>query len=500
MKRTSVWMDTAPGPGYPPLDGDVEADVCVVGAGITGLTAAVLLKEAGRSVAVVEMDEVAAGVSGYTTAKVTALHGMTYAQLQSSFGADGARAYAQANSAALELVARWVGERGIDCDFRRKAAYTFAEDESAVGEVRAEAEAAAAAGLPATFTRESDLPWQVPGAVRVDGQGEFHPRRYLLALAATIPGQGSHVFERTRVLGASEGSPCRVHTDRGTVTARDVIVASHYPMLDRGLFFARLSPSRSYAMGVRVSGHAPQGMYLSTASHSIRSTPLPDGGELVIVGGEGHKTGQGGDTEERFARLEAWARDHLPVERVEYRWASQDCMPADGMPYVGRLTPVSTHLWTGTGYRKWGMTNGTAAAMMLADAITGAENPWRRHFDSNRAKPLAGGPKLLQENVNVALHFFGDRLAPADAGSVADLAPGQGGLVRSGIGKVGAYRDHDGVVHAVSTTCTHLYCELRWNQAETSWDCPCHGSRFDVDGRVVQGPATRDLEKREISD
>jgi Rieske Fe-S protein len=284
----------------------------------------------------------------------------------------------------------------------------------------------------------------------------------------------------------------------GEVSAGAVVIATHYPTLDRGLFFARLSAERSYALGLRARGPAPDGMFLSTESqpHSVRSAPY-DGGELLIVGGESHKTGTGGDTTERYIALEAWARERFDVEAVEYRWSAQDAMPADGIPYVGKLSPIARSVWTASGFRKWGITNGAAAAIMLADAIEGRENPWAATFDSNRFKPLAAAPQLLKEQISVGAHFFGDRLAPPDARSLDELAPGEGGIVKVGGEKVAAFRDEDGVVHAVSAICTHLYCQLSFNAAERSWDCPCHGSRFATDGSVIQGPAVNPLERKE---
>ncbi|MEA2291593.1 MAG: hypothetical protein QOF17_613 [Solirubrobacteraceae bacterium] len=499
-RPVSLWLDTAPATTYEPLPGDVTADVCVVGAGITGLTAALLLQRAGRTVVVVEMDRVAAGVTARTTGKLSSLHGLHYAQVRSRFGADGARAYAEANEAALALIARLVRDGDIDCDFRRKANVVYAEDPADAERVRDEVEAARAAGLDAELVEETDLPWAVAAAVRLGDQAEIHARRYLLALAGAVHGGGGAVHERTRATAIHDGEPCRVVTDRGEIAARDVVVATHYPMLDRGLFFARLSPERSYALACRVRGAPPPGMYLSTESpaHSIRSAPL-DGEELLLVGGESHKTGQGGDTAERYRRLEAWARERFDVEEVLYRWSTQDAMPADGVPYVGLVSPVSRHVWTGTGYRKWGLTNGTAAAMILTDAIQGRDNPWASTFDSNRFKPLAAGPTLVKENVNVGAHFVGDRLAAPDAGSLEALAPGEGGIVAVDGDRSAAYRDEDGTVHVLSPTCTHLGCLVSWNRAERSWDCPCHGSRFDaVDGHVIQGPAVHDLERREV--
>ena len=496
-KATSVWMDTAPHTTYPALTEAVTVDVCVIGGGIAGITAAALLKEGGCTVALVDMHRIAAGVTGYTTAKVTALHGLVYDQVRSKHGADGARAYAEANSSALE----WIAARaqGVDCDFRRRTAYTYAEDGGDVEQLHQEVEAATEAGLAARFTDDVGLPWTTAGAVALDDQAEFHPRKFLLDVARAVPGDGSYVFERTRALGVDSGSPCRVRTDQGDISADRVLVTTHYPFLDRGLFFARLSPERSYAVGVKVRGDVPDGMFLSTESpsHSVRATPH-DGGELLIVGGESHKTGQGGDVAERYAALERYCLERFDVESVEYRWGAQDAMPADGIPYVGAITPGNDRVFTASGFKKWGMTNGVAAARMLADRILGRENPWAGTFDSNRFKPLAAAATLLKENANVGVHFFGDRLASPDTPSLDALGPGDGGIVKVGGRKVGAYRDPDGALHAVSPVCTHLHCELRFNSGDTSWDCPCHGSRFAVDGTVLNGPATIDLEREDL--
>ena len=500
-KPTSVWVDTTPHTTYPAPGATLEVDVCVAGGGILGLLTAAQLKRAGRTVAVLEADRVATGVTGYTTAKVTVLHGLIYDQVRSTFGADGARHYAEANRAGLDLVAGWAADLGIDCDLRRKPAYTYAEDEQDLGKLRDEVDAAREAGLPLELVDDAGLPWPVAGAVRLDDQLEFHPRKFLLAIADHVAGDGSHVCERARVSAVHDGDPCRVETeDGGEVLARHVVIATHYPTLDRGLFFARLSAERSYAIGVRTRGSVPHGMFLSTESpsHSVRATPF-DGGELLIVGGEGHKTGTGGDTTERYARLEAWARERFDVAAVEYRWSAQDAMPLDGIPYVGRLSPASRALWTASGFRKWGMTNGAAAAIMLTDLIEERPNPWLGTFDANRFKPLASATKLLKETVSVGAHFFGDRLSGPDLRSLDELAPGEGALVAHDGDTVAAHREEDGTVHAVSPVCTHLYCHVSWNAAERSWDCPCHGSRFAPDGTVLQGPAVKPLERKELA-
>jgi glycine/D-amino acid oxidase-like deaminating enzyme/nitrite reductase/ring-hydroxylating ferredoxin subunit len=490
-RLASLWVDSSPSPGYPALARDLSVDVAVIGGGITGITAALLLKQAGATVAVLESRSVSGGTTGYTTAKVTSLHQLVYSELSSSFGMDGARVYGAANEAGLERIVRFVEELDLDCDLRRKPSYTYAAGPAEVDRVQREAEIAIELGLPAAYTNDTDLPYEVAGAVRFDRQAEFHPCRYVLGLAARIPGSGSHVFEHSRVLSVDQGDPCRVVANGRTVTAPHMIVATGMPILDRGLYFARSSPMRSYCIAVRVRGDAPQGMYISAGkpTRSIRSHLLP-GGELVLVGGEGHKPGAG-DPVASYARLVDWARRHFDVESVEYRWATHDYMPADGMPFVGRLWPFSDRVLTATGFRKWGLANGTAAAMMLSDRIEGRPNPWAHVFDSTRLKPLAAGPRIVKEAVQDGWHLVADRVLKR--GRLSGLEPGEGRVVSAGVRQVAVSRDEKGSLHSVSARCSHLGCIVSWNAAERTWDCPCHGSRFERGGGVIQGPAVNPL-------
>jgi glycine/D-amino acid oxidase-like deaminating enzyme len=443
----SLWFDGRERAERPALDRDIGADVVVVGAGIVGLTTALLLEREGMSVAVLEMRHVGAGASGYNTAKVSSLHGLTYRQLASSLGREKARAYGEANEAGIARVFELSEELAIDCDLRRKPNYTYTEDAAELDKVREEAEVAAELGLPASYTEELDLPYAVAGAVRFDEQAEFHPVKYLDGLAAALSGP---IYERTTATGIGSG---RVNTARGPRVAADqVVVASHLSFLDRGLYFARCHPERSYVVAGR-GGDLPGAMYLSTESpaHSIRAH-----GDWLLVGGESHKTGQS-DAAERYARLEAWARERFGLE-PELRWATQDQMPVDGVPYVGRHDPVSSNLWVATGFKKWGLAMGTAAAELLAAQIAGREHRWTELFDPNRVRAHASAPTFVKENANVAYHFVADRVR-----------------------KRGAPR------------CTHMGCLLDWNDAERTWDCPCHGSRFAESGDVIEGPAVRPL-------
>jgi glycine/D-amino acid oxidase-like deaminating enzyme/nitrite reductase/ring-hydroxylating ferredoxin subunit len=484
----SLWLDPLAPAGPPQLDGLPAFDVAVIGGGIAGLTTALLLKRDGARVAVIEAGRAGHGVTGCNTAKVTALQGTIYSTIRRHHGEDAAAAYAQASAAAVERVAELAD--GIDCDLARRDAFTYAADERQRESAEQEYQAAGVAGLPVELTEETDLPYPVSVAVRLPGQIAFHPVRYVRGLAAAVDGDGSVVAEGVRALSVSDGGPCRVRTTAGAIEAGRVVVATHYPFLDRGLFFARLEVQRSYCIAARVRGPLPQGMSISAGSptRSIRSY-----GDLLIVGGEGHATGATSAQPERFAALEEFARAHWDVTAVTHRWSAQDPVPYDHLPLVGPYVPGASRLFVATGFMKWGLSGGTLAALVLADRLAGRENDWAGHFDPNRLS-LRSAPGLAKLNAKAGAHFVGDRLWPA---GTSQPPPGEARVVRDGLGKKGVYRDEDGDLHAVSLRCTHLGCLLRFNAAERSWDCPCHGSRFGVDGGVLEGPAVNPLERRE---
>jgi glycine/D-amino acid oxidase-like deaminating enzyme/nitrite reductase/ring-hydroxylating ferredoxin subunit len=489
----SYWEDSAPGSSYPALEGEVRCDVAVVGGGIIGVSAALRLAKGGAKVALLEARRIGAGATGYTTAKVSSLHGLTYAELSSSYGDDAARAYGELNEGGLETVAGWIEELGIDCDWRRKPNFTYTEDPEHASELMEEAAAAKRAGLPASFVTDvTELPYDVPAAVRFANQAEFHPLKYLRALAAAAADAGVSVHESTRVVGVSQGDPCTVETDSGAkVRAGHVIVATHLPILDRGLFFARAHPERSYVILARLDTPLFEGMYLSDESpaHSLRAVPTPDG-ELLMVGGESHKAATA-DVSERYRNLEFWARERFNVASVDYRWATHDFITNDSLPFIGTVPPHGDRILTATGMKKWGLAMGTGASELLARTALG-EEPDFGPFDTRRLHPLAGGPSFAKENAQVGLAFFGDRLR---RGSADRLEPGEGGLVGSGLTQRAAYRTDDGTLRELSARCTHLGCLVRFNNAERTWDCPCHGSRFDLDGEVIEGPAVRPLKR-----
>ncbi|MFD5795286.1 FAD-dependent oxidoreductase [Streptomyces diastatochromogenes] len=501
--RGSYWIETAPGgEPAPPPSGDISVEVAVVGGGVAGLSTAWELARRGRQVAVLEADRVAAGVTGHTTAKLTVLHTLVYDHLRRTRGRQGARLYADSQSAAIRRAAEIIADLGIECEWEEAAALTYAESQQGVAQLRAEAAAAREAGLPAEFVTETELPYPVAGAVRVTGQAQFHPVKYLLALVSDLRRRGGAVYEGTRVTGLTEGEPCVLSTDTGvSVRAGEVVVATHYPVFDRALLFTRLSPRRELVVaGTLDAARAPRDMYITTEQNtrSVRSAPYGDGKRLLIVTGE-HFTPGAADAEERFARLTDWADSRFADLTSTHRWATQDNDSTDSVPLVGPLHPGSRHTYVATGFGGWGLSGGIMAGGLIGDLVEGREVEWAGLYDPRRlASVVREGASFLKHQAHVAKHFIGDRLSPVTAPAPEDLAPGDGAVIRVGGQQCAVHRDDSGQLQAVSARCTHLGCLVAFNRAEQAWECPCHGSRFAPDGRILQGPAVRPLEQREI--
>jgi glycine/D-amino acid oxidase-like deaminating enzyme/nitrite reductase/ring-hydroxylating ferredoxin subunit len=496
----SYWMHSTESTSYPALTGDVDVDVAVVGGGIAGICTAWELTRSGRSVVVVEADRIVAGTTGYTTAKVTAQHTMIYAHLRAALGAQTSRLYAQSQLDAVQHLADVVAELGIDCDLERAPAYTYVTSPDQVQQIRDEVDAAQQAGLSASGVTETGLPFRIAAAIRVDDQAQFHPRKYLLALAEDLTRRGGQIFERTRVVDLDEGNPCRLTTENdATITARDVVVATHYPIFDRALLFSRLTPNREVVVAAPIdASQDPAGMYITQEenSRSVRTGPYRDGQRLLIVTGEHFKPGTPG-VEDRFTTLAQWMRKHFNTNTIAYRWSAQDNSTPDKVPFIGRLHPGAEHTFVATGFRGWGMSNGIVASRLLTAHLTGEELPWAHIYDPRRIHPTVEAGAFLKANAAVARHFVRDRIRPpSHADSVDDIKPGMGAIVRHRGERHAVYRDENNGLHSVSATCTHLGCTVLFNDAERTWDCPCHGSRFSADGTVIHGPATSPLEPR----
>ncbi len=488
------WMASTGSTDYPALEKDVKVDVAIVGGGIVGITAAYLLKREKLTVAVIEADRIVQGATGHTTAKITSQHNLVYSKLIKHLGLEKAQQYADANESAISFIEKLITEKKIECDFSRQSAYVFTQSDKYIQQLQSEVEAAMSLGIKAEYLEQLPLPFKIKAAERFDNQAQFHPRKYLLALAKEIPGDGSHIFEQSRAVDFHEDNPCTVITGHGhKVIAKKVIIASHFPVYgSSGYYFARMYPEKSYALGVRINDKFPGGMYISAEEpgRSLRFTPFEDG-ELVIISGEHHKTGEGPNTNQHYQNLIEFAREIYGVTEILFRWSTQDYITLDDIPYVGKITSKSPNVYVAAGFRKWGMTNGTASAILLRDLIVKGESPWAPVYDPSRFEGDPMIKNLATTNINMAKHLIGDKLKslPKDI----DLKSGEAKIISHDGDKVGVFKDKQGKIHAVDITCTHMGCDLAWNAAELSWECPCHGSRFTYEGEIIEGPALKSL-------
>lgn len=496
---TPLWIATSPATNLQPLQRDLEVDVAVIGAGITGVTAALLLKRAGKRVALIEKNRIVTGETGHTTAHLTEVTDAGAAEIMRDFGKEKARLVYASTREALMCIAELIETERIQCGFRRVPAYIYTEREEDIDWLREEADAAAQMGIDCVFTREVPLPFPTKAAVTYRNQAQFHPREYLLPLARLIEGNGCVVFEQTQVTNIKDGEPCVVETSRGQVRCAAVVVAANVPISNRMAIHTKLAAYRTYAIASRVEpAAAVEGLFWDTDDpyHYTRSQTTSDG-TFLIIGGEDHKTGQQNDTDEPYQRLLDYARSRFGIRSVDYRWSGQIIEPVDGLPYIGRNS-FSKNVYVATGYSGVGMTNGTLAAMILSDLILGRENRYVDLYDPTRLK-VGALKDFISENLDYPSYLVSDRLTSHDveAGSLEAIGRGDGAIVKLEGKKVAAYRDEAGEIRKLSTICTHLGCSVRWNSAEKSWDCPCHGSRFSTSGEVLNGPAVASLQKIE---
>jgi glycine/D-amino acid oxidase-like deaminating enzyme/nitrite reductase/ring-hydroxylating ferredoxin subunit len=496
-RTDSLWMATAPPRTPPPLAEDLRTEVCVIGAGIAGITTAYLLALEGRRVIVLEDGAVGGGETGRTTAHLSNALDDRFHVLERLHGEEGARLAAASHGAAIDRIESIVGAEGIDCDFRRLDGYLFVPPGESLDALDAEFEAARRAGL-----REVRMVPRAPVTSFDSGpcllfprQGQFHPLAYLQALAGAIERRGGRIFGGTHVTGVEAGPPAVVATEAGpTVTADFVVCATNTPIIDWLVIHSKQAPYRTFSIAARVVPRTvPAALYWDTADpyHYVR---LHD--DLLIVGGEDHKTGQEDDGYDRFAYLEAWTRERFAVGDIEYKWSGQVMEPVDGLGYIGRNPADKGHILVATGDSGHGMTHGTIAGILLTDLIQGRACPWETLYDPSR-KSLRSAAEYVKENVNVARQYL-DYVSPGEVGSADEILPGHGAVVRQGLGKVAVFRDDEGALHPRSAVCPHLGCIVHWNTLEGTWDCPCHGSRFGTDGRVLNGPAVSGLERREL--
>jgi glycine/D-amino acid oxidase-like deaminating enzyme/nitrite reductase/ring-hydroxylating ferredoxin subunit len=503
-KSVSLWMATARIPRPAPLAADIVADVCVVGAGIAGLTTAYLL--AGDGVRVVLLDDgpIAGGQSQRTTAHLSNALDDRYYEIEKIHGEEGSRLAAESHGAAIDRIESIVRAEAIDCDFTRLDGYLFLAPDESRETLDRELEAAHRAGLDGAelMGRAPLSSFDTGPCLRFPRQGQFHPLKYFAGLSAAIQQRGGRIYCDTHVSRVEGGESPKVTTTKGhSVQASAVVVATNAPINDLLAIHTKQSPYLTYAIGASVPvGSLTKALYWDTLSayHYIRLQPAVDGTDILIVGGEDHKAGQADDQTERWDRLESWARDRFPMMGpVQYRWSGMVMETTDGLAFIG-LNPGDKKVYVATGDSGMGMTHGTIAGMLLSDLIQGRENRWSKLYDPSR-KPVWGmaWKEYLAENANVAKEYVKDWLGGGDVSSVDEVEKGSGALIREGISKTAVFRDDQGQLHRRSAICPHLGCIVHWNGAEKTWDCPCHGSRFDPLGQVISGPANTDLADRD---
>lgn len=476
----SIWLKTVQLPAQKQLDHDITTDVAIIGGGMAGLLTSYQLKQKGIQSVVLEGERVANGVTGHTTAKITAQHGLIYHKLIKDFGKEKAQQYATANSRAIDEYRRIISDKNIDCHFRDCANYVYTLKET--DNIEAEVRAAKSLGLDACFTKETELPFSVTGAIRVDGQATFHPLEFLQAILPELT-----IYENTYVREVDENT---VVTDCGRVTAKKIIVATHYPFINTpGYYFMRMHQERSYVIAF---DNVPvlENMYIDEDSKGFSFRSYEN---FLLLGGGGHRTGKS-YTGGGYGVIIGEAVKYFQGSVEFCRWSTQDCMPLDQVPYIGQYSSSTPNLYVATGFHKWGMTNSMAAAMILSDQIAGAENDFSEIFCPQRFNVTASAKNLLKDSIQTVSGLIAQNLKiPED--HVKLIKNGSAGIVDYEGQKYGVYKDKDGQIFVVTTKCPHLGCQLEWNAEELSWDCPCHGSRFDYKGNLLDNPAMKGIEE-----
>ncbi|MGZ9586573.1 FAD-dependent oxidoreductase [Paenibacillus marinisediminis] len=496
----SYWRDTLSLPSFPKLTEHIHAEVVVVGGGISGITTAYLLAKEGIKVVLLEAGQLLNGTTGHTTAKITAQHDLIYDEFISNFGQEKAQLYYKANHEALQFIKRTIEEHEIQCDFSEQDAHIYTNSDEYITKIENELAAYEKLGINGEIVSQIALPIPIKTAIVMHKQAQFHPLKYLSKLVELFIQSGGIIYEHTTVETVEkEPQPTAVTTDGHKITGKHVISCSHFPCYDgKGFYFSRLHAERSYIIGIKSDKRYLGGMYINAEQpkRSVRMTPLGNGENLILIGGDGHKTGQGICTIKHYEALQEFANQTFGIQEFSYRWSTQDLVTLDKIPYVGQLSSSAPNIYVATGYRKWGMTNGTAAALLLRDLIIGKENAYRELYTPSRFDFAPDVKNFIVQNADVAKHLIGGKLEFV-RNKPDSLANDEGGVVSVNGKRAGAYRDEKGKLHIVDTTCTHMGCELEWNHGDRSWDCPCHGSRFSIDGDVMEGPATKPLTKIE---
>jgi glycine/D-amino acid oxidase-like deaminating enzyme/nitrite reductase/ring-hydroxylating ferredoxin subunit len=495
MKKNSLWKEGADIKTFPKINQDKEADVVIIGGGITGFTTALMLTEAGKKVILFEARRIGDGTTGFSSGHLTTDIDEEYRNIVSDFDEEIARLVANSRKAGIDFIEQTCKSKNINCDFQRVPGFRFTEVVEDISGLKEEYEFASLAGLEVSLTNALPLSFGEKKALRFENQAQFNAQKYLNGLASYLKEKGCLIFENSLVNHVDEKDDYFwIRTDSATVKARSFVMATHIPVFFNVLQSV-VAPYRSYVMAAKLrSGNYPEGLFWDDAKpyHYI-STYKSGENKYLVVGGEDHKTGHEGNSEENFQRLEKYIRERFDVEEISYRWSGQYYESADGLPYIGR-SPFSKKAYVATGFSGDGLIYGTIAGLIISDLIIGKENKWLEAYDSTRFTPAVSAYGFIKENADVVKHYVTDRIK-GDAQALSEVNNGEGKIVTIDGEKVAAARDEQGELHVCSPACSHMGCFVKWNNSEKSWDCPCHGSRFNLRGEVIYGPAVKNLAK-----
>jgi len=488
----SLWIASSSQTNYPELTKDLEVDVAIVGGGIAGMTAAYFLSEENFKVAVIEAERIAYSTSGNTTAKITSLHDLKYAYLKKNFGLLNAKIYSESNEWAIREISRLILKEKIECDFYKSPSYVYARTAEGKNLIEEEFSVAQELGLPVSFVTEiSSIPFKIEGAIRFDNQAYFHPRKFILKLADMIIKKNNYIFENSEVIKIKEGKSHEVITSQAKLRAAKVVIATNFPIYDKGLYFARMQQKRSYSLAARLKSGLPDGMYIGVGDFNLSIRPHRNHlGEWLILGGEEHPTGETINLD-HLKELEKKLIKFFDVEAIDYKWAAQDSFPFDSIPYIGRM-PFSKDIYLTTGFGSWGMTTSVVSAKILTDLISDKKNDWLNLYSPSRFKL----PLYLKQSKEMFLHLeqgFKNYFIKRENDLMPE--PEEGKIISVKGRQIAVYKDKMGKIYTLSAVCTHMGCIIHWNNEEKSWDCACHGSRFSSSGEVLNGPAKKPLKK-----
>ena len=494
----SYWIESTKENGkFNKLDKDISCDVCIIGAGMFGLTTAYYLSKKRLSVVILDKSEIGVKASGHTTAKITSQHGLIYDYLIHDFGINIAKKYLNANEEAIKNIKQIIDEENIECDFEIQSNFIYAAKSKELEKMQREIKALNSLDFEAQFIEHIPVPFENTGGIMFPNQANFHPRKYMLGLCDCILKNNGQIFTNTTVSDVKNiGNLYTTITKNYTINSKYVVLASHYPIINfPGFYFTKMYQDTSYVIGIDTKSEPFDGMYISskTPTYSYRWAKYEDK-KLLLIGGAGHKTGEENITESStYEVLEQKAKELYPNSEVLYRWNTRDCITLDKVPYISEFSSMMPNIYIGTGFNKWGMTSSNVAANIITDKILGIKNKYEEAFTSTRLKPIKNRWEMKDMLKQVANSLVVEKLK-IPAKTLNDIENDNGKIIEINGHTIGIYKDPSGKIFAVKPTCSHLGCSLSWNKVDKTWDCPCHGSRFDYTGKNLYDPAIKDLE------